>query len=388
VCFVLKGGRVKPRSNVVVGATYFAVLAALAIAEASLRQQAGDQSARDVQVPVFQVDPMWPKPLPNGWVIGSSIGVAVDARDHIWMIHRPDTLADNEKEAALDPPRASCCSPAPPVLEFDQAGNLVGHWGGAGSGFEWPQSNHGIFIDHKGSVWIGGNGTKDAHVLKFTSTGKFLLQIGSFGKNGGSADVANLGRAADIFVDSQTNEVYVADGYGNKRVIVFDAETGKYKRHWGAYGKKPEDADAGPYKPDAPPAQQFRNPVHCAVLSADGLLYVCDRANDRLQVFRKDGTFVKEAFVQKTTLGSGSVWDLAFSSDPQQRFLYIADGSDEKVFILSRETLEVLGSFGTGGRWAGQFYGVHSIATDSRGNIYTTETYEGKRLQKFVPKER
>lgn len=379
-----QGGRVSRRNTLLVGSTYIAVLAALSIAEMFLREAAAEQATRSDQVPEFQVDPLWPKPLPNQWVIGSSIGVAVDARDHVWMIHRPETLADNEKEAALNPPRASCCHPAPAVLEFDQQGNLVGHWGGPGSGFEWPQSNHGIFVDYKRNVWIGGNGSKDAHVLKFTSSGKFLLQIGSLGKNGGSHDLANLGRPAKIFVDQAANEAYVADGYGNKRVIVFDADTGQYKRHWGAYGKKPDDSDPGPYRPDAPPAQQFRNPVHCADMSVDGLIYVCDRANDRLQVFRKDGTFVKEAFVQKTTLGSGSVWDVAFSSDSQQRFLYVADGSDEKVFILLRETLEVLGSFGSGGRWAGQFYGVHSIATDSHGNIYTTETYEGKRLQKFA----
>jgi DNA-binding beta-propeller fold protein YncE len=182
------------------------------------------------------------------------------------------------------------------------------------------------------------------------------------------------------------NEAYVADGYGNKRVVVIDADTGKFKRYWGAYGNKPDDANLGPYDPDAPPARQFRSPVHCAELSNDGLLYVCDRANNRIQVFRRDGAFVNEVFIARRTRGDGAVWDIAFSKDPQQRFLYVADGRNEKVYIVQRETLQVLTSFGDGGRQPGQFFGVHSIATDSRGNVYTAETYEGKRLQKFVYK--
>ena len=180
-------------------------------------------------------------------------------------------------------------------------------------------------------------------------------------------------------------KLYVADGYGNHRVIVFDADTGKYKRHWGAYGHKPDDTIV-PYKPSDPPPQQFRNPVHCVMLSHDGLLYVCDRGNDRIQVFKPDGTFVKEVFIEKETLGSGSVFDIAFSQDPQQKYMYVADGENQQVHILDRQSLEVLTSFGDGGRQPGQFYGVHSIATDSKGNIYTTETYRGQRVQKFVYK--
>jgi DNA-binding beta-propeller fold protein YncE len=223
-------------------------------------------------------------------------------------------------------------------------------------------------------------------VLKFTQAGKFLMQIRKAGKTKGSNDVENLRRPAKIFIDKQTNEVYVADGYGNHRVIVYDADTGKYKRHWGAYGKKPDDADAGPYNPDAPPPQQFRNPVHCVELSVDRLLYVCDRANDRIQVFKPDGTFVKEAFINKRTLGSGSVWDIAFSKDAQQKYIYLADGENDRVHILDRDSLQVLTTFGEGGRQPGEFYGVHSIAVDSKGNIYTTETYRGQRVQKFVYK--
>ena len=207
----------------------------------------------------------------------------------------------------------------------------------------------------------------DSMVLKFTQDGKFLMAIGKPGASEGSNDVENLGLPAKIFVDPKTNELYIADGYGNKRVIVFDADTGKYKRHWGAYGNKPDDTNLGPYNPDAPPAQQFRNPVHCAELSLDGLLYVCDRVNDRIQVFKPDGTFVKEAFIAKNTLGDGSAWDIAFSKDPQQKYIYLADGANEKIYIMLRDTLEILTSFGDGGRQPGQFYAVHSIATDSKG---------------------
>jgi len=349
-----------------------------------------------VQAPRFEVDPFWPRPLPNHWILGSAIGVWVDERDHVWIIHRSSaTLDDNEKGVELK--TAECCAGAPPVLEFDPNGNLVQSWGGPGQGYEWPQSNHGIFVDHMGNVWIGGNGAGDSHILKFTRTGKFIAQYGKAGVHrgptnaeglstyaGDSNDQQNFGRVAKIVVDPRDNEAYIADGYLNKRVAVLDADTGRMKRHWGAYGNKPDDRNLGPYNPDAAPAQQFRNPVHCADLSTDGFLYVCDRVNDRIQVFTKDGKFVKEGFIAKRTLASGSVWDLAFSRDPQQRYLFVVDGMNQRVHVVLRETLEPVTSFGDGGRQPGQFYGVHSIAIDSKGNLYTTETWEGKRLQKFV----
>jgi DNA-binding beta-propeller fold protein YncE len=212
------------------------------------------------------------------------------------------------------------------------------------------------------------------------------MQIGKPGQSKGSNDTENLRLPAKLFIDKTENEVYVADGYGNHRVIVYDADTGKYKRHWGAYGHKPEDVNLGNYDPAAPPAQQFRNPVHCAELSVDRLLYVCDRVNDRIQVFKPDGTFVKETFIEKETRGSGSTWDIAFSKDAQQKYIYLADGENDRVHILDRQSLEMLTTFGEGGRQPGEFYGVHSIATDSKGNIYTTETYRGQRVQKFVYK--
>jgi len=179
--------------------------------------------------------------------------------------------------------------------------------------------------------------------------------------------------------------VYISDGYGNRRVIVFDADTGAYKRHWGAYGAKPDDAKMPPYNPSAPPSKQFST-MHCVIVSDDGLVYTCDRVNDRIQVFRKDGTFVKEVFIDRKTYRSGSVWDMTFSRDPQQTYIYQANGVDQKVNILLRSTLEVLTSFGDGGRQPGQFFGVHNLATDSKGNLYTAETYTGARVQRFLYK--
>jgi DNA-binding beta-propeller fold protein YncE len=334
--------------------------------------------------PKFEVDPLWPRPLPNHWLIGSTIGIAVDSRDHVWVIHTRSSLNDREAKAGVLTPPGECCTPAPPVLEFDTAGNLVGSWGGPGEGYDWPTTNHGIAIDHLDNVWIGGNGPDDAHILKFTRNGQFLLQMGKPGSNAGSHDSLNFGRVAKVSFDGAANEAFVADGYLNKRVAVLDVGSGAMKRYWGAYGNPPDDADLGPYDPDAPPAPQFRNPVHCAEPTADGLVYVCDRVNDRIQVFRKNGTFVSELRVAPRTRGGGSVWDIAFSRDLGQTYLFLADGGNERVWIIERKTMEILTSFGDGGRQPGQFFGVHSIATDSRGNLYTTETFEGKRVQKFV----
>jgi DNA-binding beta-propeller fold protein YncE len=372
------------RHPLLIGASFLTALTALGFAQWALDRSVAAQAT--VQAPRFEVDPFWPKPLPNNWVLGETIGLGIDAQDHVWIVHRADRVNAIEGAADQKPPTASCCRRAPWVLEFDPAGNLAGHWGGPGEGYEWPASNHGIFVDYKDNVWIGGNDARDAHILKFTKSGKFLMQFGHPGQSKGSNDTDNFGRVAKIFVDPKENEAYVADGYGNKRVAVIDADTGKFKRYWGAYGNKPDDTNLGPYNPNAPPAQQFRTPVHCAELSNDGLVYVCDRPNDRIQVFRKDGTFVKEQFVAKRTLGDGSVWDIAFSKDPQQKYMYLADGKNERIYVMDRESLQILTSFGDGGRQPGQFFAVHSIATDSKGNVYTTETYEGRRLQKFVYK--
>jgi DNA-binding beta-propeller fold protein YncE len=365
-----------------VGVLLAGTITGLGLGANALDRRAGPQ----VMAPRFEVDPLWPRPLPNHWVLGSVIGVGVDSRDHVYVIHRGlATLnARTEAGAATDPPTGECCAPAPPILEFDPEGNLVNSWGGPGEGYTWPNSNHGLTLDPKDNVWIGGNGEGDSHILKFTRDGRFLAQFGIPGREANSNSREHFGRVAKISFDATGEEAFVADGYRNKRVAVLDASTGAIKRYWGAYGNVPVDSNLGPYDPAAPPAQQFRNPVHCAEPSVDGLLYVCDRVNDRIQVFRRDGTFVKETRVAPQTLGDGSTWDIAFSRDAEQRYLYVADGKNMKVYVLDRQSLEVLTSFGDGGRQPGQFFAVHSIATDSRGNIYTTETYEGKRVQKFV----
>jgi hypothetical protein len=372
--------------NFAIGGAFVATFIALGAGQRALDNLAQQQT---VQAPTFEVDPFWPKPLPNHWVLGNVIGVGVDAKDHVFIVHRNDTF-DRQAEigAANDPPLSECCVPAPPVLEFDPEGNLVKAWGGPAEGYEWPTSNHGISIDNKDNVWIGGNGNTDSHILKFTHDGKFLMQIGTpkVGSTPSSNDVTRFGRVAKVSFDVAANEAFVADGYGNKRVAVLDMNTGKIKRFWGAYGNIPSDSNYGAYNPDAPLIPQFRTPVHCAEPTLDGLVYVCDRPNDRIQVFRKDGTFVKEQRIMPNTRGDGSVWDIAFSRDPQQKYLFLADGKNEHVYVMDRQSLQILTMFGDGGRQPGQWFAVHSIATDSKGNIFTTETYEGKRLQKFVYK--
>ncbi len=354
--------------------------------------------------PTYEVDPLWPKPLPNHWLLGSVTGVAVDAQDHIWVVHRgyDSMTARTEIGAATNPKTADeCCVPAPPVLEFDAAGTLVSHWGGAGDKYDWPVSPGGIAVDAQ-SVWItaagppeipgsanatagrgrtggasttttAGRGTAapakphDAHVLKFSRTGEFLLQIGKAGAPGGNDSQTALDRPAAVAIDAAAKEVYVADGFVNHRIAVFDAASGAFKRQWGG--------SDGEFKT-----------VSCVELAKDGTVYVCDRGNNRVQAFDRTGKFLRQGVVAKETLGTGSVWDVALSSDPQQRFLFVADGHDQKIFVLRRDTLETVGSFGDGGRYPGTFYSVGSVAVDSRGNVYTGETLEGKRVQKFLPK--
>ena len=385
------------------GVAMLVVLAGLGVA----RQAAQAQAAK--QAPIFEVDPFWPGPLPNHWVTGSTIGLSVDAQDNVWTIHRPGSVEDNFKAAdivvgdargrddeaqpgaaatqgpATPQPIGKCCKVAPPVLVYDQAGNLVKSWGGPGAGYDWPDSNHGITVDHQGNVWLAGNGAKDTQILKFTNAGRFLLKIGKHGVHNGSNDTENFWQPTKLWEDVANNEMYVGDGYGNRRVIVLDVATGKYKRHWGAYGAKPSDDRMPAYSPSGPPSKQF-NTVHCAIVSNDGLVYVCDRVNDRIQVFRRDGSFVREVFIDTHTFRSGSVWDMTFSRDPQQTYIYAANGVDQKINILLRSSLEVLTSFGDGGRGPGQFFGVHNLATDSRGNLYATETYTGARVQRFLYK--
>jgi DNA-binding beta-propeller fold protein YncE len=353
-----------------------AILAAAAVSLFVTSLQAADQ-------PKFQVDPAWPKPLPNNWIMGQPSGISVDGDDHIWVVQRPRSLTDDEKAASFSPPRSKCCIPAPPVLEFDQQGNLLRSWGGKGEGYDWPQNEHGIYVDHKGFVWLAGNGENDGQILKFTRDGKFVMQIGKQAAQTNSLDTSRLGRPANVVVDPATNELYVADGYFNHRVIVFDADTGAFKRMWGAYGKPPTDEKVPPYNPSAEPSQQLSN-VHCVRVARDGLVYVCDRTNNRIQVFRKDGTFVKEMFVEKATLGPGAIWDIEVWPDEGESFLLNADGTNNEVRILTRGDGATVGSFGRNGRMAGDFHWIHNLALDSKGNVFTTEVDSGKRTQKFL----
>jgi DNA-binding beta-propeller fold protein YncE len=353
-----------------------------------------------LEPPHYAVDASWPKTLPNDWILGQVAGIAVDGEDHIWIIQRPKSVTEDEAAAVQNPPTAECCAPAPSVIEFDRDGRVLQGWGGPvwnrrTSSWEtppgdWPASEHGIYVDGEGYVWIAGNAESDGIVLKLRGDGTHVLTIGRPGQTGGSNDTMHLNRPADIAVDTAAHEVYVADGYGNRRVIVFDSETGAYKRHWGAYGERPEDGPVPAYAPGAGPARQFRGgtpgngAVHAVVLSHDGLVYVADRQSDRIQAFRPGGEFVLEKLVAPGTLDIGSVWDLAIDPSPGEPWLLVADGANKKIWVLDRASLETVGSFGRGGRQAGEFNWVHNLAIDSAGNVYTAEVNTGKRVQKFT----
>jgi len=334
-------------------------------------------------IPQFLVDPSWPKPLPNNWLLGQVSGIRVDRFDHIWVVQRPNSLDKRELAAVQNPPQAKCCVAAPPVLVFDQFGNVIRHWGGPGAGYNWPKSEHSVYIDDNDFIWLAGNDRTDCQILKFSMDGKFVMQIGKPITGPDSSATDHLGSPADMAVDVAAKEVYVADGYTNRRVVVFDSETGAYKRHWGAYGNKPSDEKTPPYDPGKPASQQFGNPVHCVRIARDGLVYVCDRINERYQIFRKDGTFVSEHFFERNTRLNGSVYEIAFSPDREQKFIYMVDGSNGEVRIVDRASNEVLGRFGRVGRQAGEFTAVHNISVDSAGNIYTAEVATGERVQRF-----
>ena len=364
-----------------------ASLVALGIGQSKL-QEPTIAASNDVMAPAFLVDPLWPKPLPNHWITGNTIGVDVDDRDHIFTVHRnTENMFGGRTEIGLALGVAECCTPAPPILEYDIEGNLINAWGGPveGAPYQWPESNHGIEVAANGDVWIGGNGGPDSHVLVFTRDGEYIRTVGVPGEEFDSNSTTAFGRVAEIAIDEDAGEAYFADGYVNKRVAVVDLATGAFKRYWGAYGSTDIDDDADDtYTPGQPGPDVFRGPVHCAEPSNDGLIYVCDRGADRVQIFRPDGTFVSEHIYYPATLAQGSTWDIAFSPDEDQEFIYLADGQNFKISIIDRASMEVLYTFGDGGRQPGLFYAPHSIATDSEGNIYTTETYEGKRVQKFL----
>ncbi len=360
-------------------------------------------------VPQFRYDPTWPEsPLPNQWLLGEVGGISVDGQGHIWVIQRPWTVSGRELGAVEG--GSECCRPAPPIIEFGSEGNVVQAWpelrqffaepgtpagqgnrvGGQGEtlweatngpGYgEWGRREHTVYIDYDDFVWVT---LDESHLIyKFTRNGEHLLTIGEEGVTGGSNDINHLGRPAGLVVDPETNELFVADGYTNKRVIVFDGETGEYRRHWGAYGNIPEDVQLE-FDPDAEPPRQFVGPVHGIDLSRDGLVYVSDRRANRIQVFERDGTFVQEGFVSRETRDLGTAYGVAVSKDAGQRWVFVNDGSNNKIWILRRSDLEVVGSFSSYGRQGGQVMSAHSMAVDQDGNIYVGET-RGRRVQKFA----
>lgn len=334
------------------------------------------------QLPIYVVDPTWPPTLPNDWILGDIRGLFADDDDHLWVIHMPSSLTPQEIGAAVTPPIADCCIPAPPVLELDPEGKVLQAWGGPGPGYTWFNQEHGIYIDHNGFVWMGtSNGM---HVMKFTKDGKHLLTIGEPGINKGSNDPNHLGGPANFYVEPKTNELFIADGYINKRVVVYDAATGKYKRHWGAYGKVPDDTEkyTYPVKVETPP--QRYSTLHGLVGTKDGLIYVSDRRGNRIQVFRQNGEFLMEKFVRPQTGGSGSGFSLQVSRDPEQSLLYLMDGTNMRVWLLRRKDLQVLDRFGKPGRQAGEFIRAHMIAIDSKNRMYTGEAGNGRRIQRWI----
>ena len=335
-------------------------------------------------IPMFQVDASWPKEMPNLWILGSVTSVFVDSNDHVWITHLPETLTPEETSAAQDPPIGECCFPAPVVIEFDADGNVVQGWGDPSTQdvSEFPRNAHGLFIDHEDNVWIGT--FRHHRVMKFTRSGQLLMTIGEYDNNRGSNDTNFLGGPAGIWVDPEDNEVFIADGYRNRRVVVYDGDTGDYLRHWGAYGEVPDDSYSYAQEgPEGSPPRQFST-VHGVVGANDGLIYVADRRGNRIQVFQQNGEFVMEKIIAPETLASGSAFVIALSPDDNQEWLYLADGTNHKVWILHREDLEIVGQFGRGGRQVGQFLRPHGMGIDSHGNLYVGEASTGRRVQKFT----
>lgn len=361
------------------------------------------------EVPVFEFDPTWPRtPLPNNWIFGNIGGVHVDDKDQIWVLQRGNSVQLDLGDDFLARGAGECCAPAPSVVVLNQAGEIVKAWGGpdpanpkskrTADGYDWPRE-HGIFVDRKGFVWMGcDDGVQDkvsdpencGSVTKFTNDGKVVWQKGRMGQSKGNMDRENFNSPAGLFVDDDANEVFIADGYRNKRIAVIDADTGAFKRIWGPYGMPnppdiPRNKLNGSHSDKHDPGllKLFGDSVHCIELSRDGFVYVCDRGNNRIQVFKKDGTFVKEGFVAPDTGNMGSVFDIAFSHDPAQRFLYVADGANHHIHILERETLKVVGQFGHGGRYAGELGMAHVLASDTHGHLYVGETVVRDRIMRW-----
>ncbi len=349
---------------------------------ANARVAAGSPTADNL--PIYVVDPSWPPTLPNDWILGDIRGLFADDNDHLWIIHMPSSLTPQEIGAAVKPPIADCCIPAPPVLELDAEGKFLRAWGGPGDGYTWFDQEHGIYLDHNGFVWMGtSNGM---HVMKFTQDGKHVMTIGEPGVNKGSNDPDHLGGPANFYVEPKTNELFIADGYINRRVVVYDAATGKYLRHWGAYGKTPDDTVKYQYPVRVSDPPQQYSTLHGLVGTRDGLIYVSDRRGNRIQVFRQNGEYLMEKFVRPETGGSGSGFSLQVSRDPEQSLLYLIDGTNQRVWMLRRKDLAILDRFGKPGRQSGEFIRAHMIAIDSQNRMYTGEAGNGRRIQRWILK--
>jgi len=352
-------------------------------------------AARAQDAPHYRLDGNWPKPLPLNWTIMGVTGMFVDKNDNIWVLNRPRDLDKTMNFATLIPPTAECCVPPPAVLEFNVEGDLLRSWGGPNYAPGWPGSEHTIFVDKDGNVWLAGARSGDS-LLKFTADGKFLADFGHRGpvveqqdtqKQDNQQTSLLLRGVAAAELDESAHEIYIADGYLNKRMIVYDSDTGAFKRGWGAYGIPLDQINNDPLPPRVPgdpPAKQFREPVHCVHISKDGLVYVCDRGGDRIQVFTKQGKFVKE-FPVANNSGNNTAGSINFSPDPQQKYLYVADMMNSVVWILNRQDGTVAGRIGHAGHLPGQFHSLHVATADSQGNIYTGEVTTGERIQKFVP---
>ena len=374
---------------------------------------AGKATPKDPAVPVYKVDPFWPKmPLRNKWLLQGIPTMVTDAKDHIWVLSRPRDIRPDENGAATTPPRADCCIAAPAVLEFDTEGNLLRAWGGPGHTPEWPEQEHAIVVDKDGNVWISASG-RGAGIQKFTGDGKFLWDFGHRGpkpepgktlpplvENNQQTDV--LPNGVFIFtLDEAARELYLVEG---KRVLVYDMDNGSFKRGWGGHGIALSDIKNGPtppydWKSGPPPAQQdFAPALHCVHFSVDNLVYVCERGSNQIQVFTKEGKFIQAIPIAASTPSRGpdcggpgdpmrgmcgTTYNLTFSHDAPQKYLFVADGTNHKVWIHDRKSGAMVGSIGSLGRMAGQFFWIDAIAMDSMGNLYTGEVWTGKRVQKF-----
>jgi hypothetical protein len=360
--------------------------------ESAMEESASADDMATAGPPTYELDPSFPPELPNGWVMGVPTSVAIDSRDHVWVLSRPRTVPEDQM-----------ANGAPAVMEFDADGAFVQSWGGPADGYDWPDTEHGIFVDHANNVWItginprAGNNVSDRAddmILKFTAAGDFLFQKGSYAASGGNADTDNPRQPADVSVHAPTNEAFVADGYGNRRVWVLDADTGAFKRQWGAFGNEPEDAYAiGVARPDPSPREdplvtmgvgpeQF-GIVHGIGVSNDGHVYVADRGNRRIQVFTVEGRYVKQGFVNRSGPGPSTVGRVAFSPDPEQRYVYANDFNNGKVWIIERDSLVTVGELGSPGAEPGQLTNLHHIAVDSRGSVFGAEVGQNRRVQKF-----